>query len=597
MKLNRSLVCLFILLAGAGSVFAVQSTIQNATSASPDPYANESKEQRDARMEWWRDARFGMFIHWGVYAVPAGTYGDKRIGGIGEHILRYASIPLQEYQRYAQQFNPVNYDPDAWVRLAKAAGMKYIVITAKHHDGFALFDSKVSDWDVVDATPYGKDLIAPLAAACQRHGIKLGLYYSQAQDWIQGGAIQGAGPWVASQQPDLTMDDYINRIAVPQVKEILSNYGPISVLWWDTPVAMTRERAAKLIEPLKLQPGIIHNNRLGGGFKGDTDTPEQHIPSNVDEHDWESCMTMNRTWGYKSYDTNWKSTETLVRNLVDIASKGGNYLLNIGPKADGSVPAASIDRLQAVGAWMQVYGDAIYGSQGSLFARPGWGRVTRKADSAGTILYLNVFDWQDGGRLFVPVGNEVRSCVLLNDRAQSLEVEHGAGGLIVTMQGEAPNPICSVIELRLQGEQALTGENMLRQAQDGTVLLTAEQATFDGAGNWMGIDNHHRSVHGWVNDKAWVSWTFTLKQAGMYRIELDAATKGATACTILVNGQKVPAEFQKTKSAHHFENFLAGEVNLQQPGEVTLRIEPVRGKWQQMNLRSVRLLTTQATID
>ena len=590
MKLNRSLVCLFILLAGAGSVFAVQSTTQNAMSASPDPYANESKEQRDARMAWWRDARFGMFIHWGVYAVPAGTYGDKRIGGIGEHILRYASIPLEEYQGYAKQFNPVNYDPDAWVRLAKAAGMKYIVITAKHHDGFALFDSKVSDWDVVDATPYGKDLIAPLAAACEKHGIKLGLYYSQAQDWIQGGAIQGDGPWVATQQPDQTMDDYIDRIAVPQVKEILSNYGPISVLWWDTPVAMTRERAAKLIEPLKLQPGIIHNNRLGGGFKGDTDTPEQHIPSDVDEHDWESCMTMNRTWGYKSYDTNWKSTETLVRNLVDIASKGGNYLLNIGPKADGAVPAASIDRLQALGAWMQVYGDAIYGSQGSLFARPGWGRVTRKSDPAGTILYLNVFDWQDDGRLFVPVGNEVLSCVLLNDREQTLEVERGAGGLTITMQGDAPDPICSVIEVRLQGEQVLTGENMLRQAQDGTVLLTAEQATFDGAGNWMGIDNHHRSIHGWVNDKAWVSWTFTLNQVGTYRIEFDLGTEGENACTITVDGQTLPVALPKTESPYHFKKMQAGSVRLDHPGEVTLRIEPVAGQWKKVNLRAARLL-------
>jgi alpha-L-fucosidase len=559
-------------------------------SVSPDPYANESHVERDARMAWWREARFGMFFHWGVYAVPAGSYGGKRIGGIGEHILRYASIPLEQYRGYAEQFNPLNYDPDAWVRLAKAAGMKYIIITAKHHDGFALFDSKVSDWDVVDATPYGKDLIAPLAAACQRHGIKLGLYYSQAQDWMQGGAIQGDGPWVPSQQPNQTMDDYIDRIAVPQVKEILSNYGSISVLWWDTPVAMTRERAARLIKPLKLQPGIIHNNRLGGGFKGDTDTPEQHIPSDVDEHDWESCMTMNRTWGYKSYDTNWKSTETLVRNLVDIASKGGNYLLNIGPKADGTIPAASIERLQAVGAWMQEYGEAIYGTQGSLFARPAWGRVTRKADPAGTILYLNVFDWENGGRLFVPVGNEVRSCVLLNDRAQNLKVERGAGGLTVTMPGEAPNSICSVIELRLQGEQALTGENMLRQGQDGMVLLTAEQATFDGAGNWMGIDNHHRSIHGWVNDKAWVSWTFSLNQAGTYRIELDAATMGESTCMIMLDGQQLSVALPKTKSSYHFEKIVGGEVHLEQPGELTLQIAPVPGKWKLVNLRCARLL-------
>ena len=256
-------------------------------------------------MKWWREARFGMFIHWGVYSVPAGTYKDKKISGIGEWIMNNGKIPVAEYKAYAKEFNPVNYNPDEWVRLAKEAGMKYIVITSKHHDGFALFDSKVTDWDIVDATPYGKDLLKPLAQACKKHGIKLGFYYSQAQDWNHAGGAANGGHWDPAQDGD--MNEYIQKIAAPQVREILTNYGDIAVLWWDTPTDMTRQRADMLQPLIELQPGIITNNRLGGGYPGDTETPEQFIPATgFKDRDWETCMTMNNTWGYKSYDNSWK---------------------------------------------------------------------------------------------------------------------------------------------------------------------------------------------------------------------------------------------------------------------------------------------------
>ena len=350
-----------------------------AADDSVDPYANETREQRDARMKWWREARFGMFIHWGVYSVPAGTYHDKRIDGIGEWIMNSAKIPTAEYQGFARQFNPVKYNPDEWVRLAKEAGMKYIVITSKHHDGFTLFKSNASKWNVVDATPYGKDLLKPLSEACAKHGLKLGFYYSQAQDWNNPGGAAAGGHWDEAQ--DGSMDDYIRNVAAPQVKEILSNYGPISVLWWDTAVDMTKERAEMLLPLLKLQPGIIHNNRLGGGFNGDTETPEQFIPPTgyPGGRDWETCMTMNDTWGFKSYDDNWKSTETLVRNLVDIASKGGNYLLNIGPTSEGLFPEASVQRLKEVGRWMKVNGESIYATSASPFRRLPWDDAPRRS--------------------------------------------------------------------------------------------------------------------------------------------------------------------------------------------------------------------------
>jgi alpha-L-fucosidase len=419
---------------------------------SADPYAAETKAERDARMQWWREARFGMFIHWGVYSVPAGTYDGKRVDGIGEWIMFNGKIPVARYREYAKQFNPVKYDPEKWVRLAKDAGMKYIVITSKHHDGFALFDSQASDWNAVKATPYGRDLLKPLAEACRKYGIKLGFYYSQAQDWNNpGGGVCGEH-WDKAQDGD--MNDYLHRVAVPQVREILSNYGPVSVLWWDTPCGMTRESAELLLPLLKLSPGIVYNNRLGGGYQGDTETPEQEIPATgMAGRDWETCMTMNDTWGFKSYDTNWKSVDTLLRNLIDIASKGGNYLLNMGPTSEGLIPEPSVERLQAIGRWMQTNGEAIHGTQASPFQTLAWGRCTQKAVAGGTRLYLHVFDWPKDGRLVVPgLFNQPRRAYLLRDASQTaLPVKREEDALVISVPAQAPEAPASVVALEIEG--------------------------------------------------------------------------------------------------------------------------------------------------
>ncbi|MHC4906129.1 MAG: alpha-L-fucosidase [Planctomycetota bacterium] len=568
------------------SACAANMVLEAAVNESPDPYAHETREQRDERLAWFNDARFGMFIHWGVYSVPAGKYKGREIPHDSCFITERTKMPLTDYHAFAAQFNPTQYDPDAWVRLARDAGMKYIVITTKHHDGFALFETKASKWNMVDATPYGKDVIAPLAEACRKYGMKIGFYYSQCEDWGNPGGRVRKGKWDPLQEGEFM--DYIHNIAVPQVRELLTNYGDVSVFWWDTPTKMTQEASDALIQQLKLQPGIIHNNRLGF-YNGDLRTPEQHIPSAEDGHAWEACMTIRDGWGFKLSDTNFKSTKTLIHNLIDIASKGGNYLLNVGPTSEGLIPATSQERLRGIGEWMQVNGDSIYGTQASLFARPAWGRVTRKSVPEGAILYLHVFDWKQDGTLFIPVGNEVLSCALFNDREQTFEVERNAEGLTVTMQGAAPNPIASVIELRLKGEQVLTGENMIRQQKNGTVFLGAEQASFGGGGR-IGIDHALRAIKNWRLEKAWASWSFTLKQAGTYRIELDAATSGETALTITVDGTKVPVAMPKTKDLYDFEKMSAGQVDLEHPGEVTLRVDPVPGKWNRINLRSVRLL-------
>ncbi len=430
-------------------LIALTGLISAPVAASAD---EETPAQRDARMQWWREARFGMFIHWGVYSVPAGVYDGKRNPGPGEWLMLLSKIPVDTYRAFAKQFNPVKYDPELWVRLAKEAGMKYIVITAKHHDGFALFDTKASPWNVVESTPYGKDLLKPLAEACQRQGMKLGFYYSQAQDWNNPGGAAMRGHWDPKQDGD--MDAYIKNVAVPQVREILTNYGPIAVLWWDTPENMTKERADLLYPLIQLQPGIITNNRLGGGYGGDTDTPEQRIPAKgMPGRDFEVCMTMNDSWGYKTFDNRWKSTEKLIRNLVDIASKGGNYLLNVGPTSEGLIPEASIQRLQEIGKWMKVNGDAIYATTASPFETLPWGRCTKKSTANGTTLYLHVFDWPSNGKLNVPgLHTPVATAYLLAEPNKSLKVKSGREGARVKVGKNAPDPISSTVVLELNGD-------------------------------------------------------------------------------------------------------------------------------------------------
>jgi alpha-L-fucosidase len=439
--------------------------------------AQESKETKDARMQWWREARFGMFIHWGPYALFGGVYhGSQQKRGGAEWIMNRCKIPVTEYQQVAATFNPVYYDPESWVLLAKEAGMKYIVITAKHHDGFAMFKSNASKFNIADFTPYHKDVLEQLAKACKKHDMKLGFYYSQAQDWNNpGGAVArkvasegwdnpdsaridaftaaNNGHWDPAQLTS-TMDEYIDRVAVPQVRELLTNYGEVAVLWWDTPTNMTDENATKLQALLKLQPNIVTNDRLKRpNFPGDTGTPEQKIPKpgELDGKDWETCMTMNGTWGFRYNDDKWKSPDTLIRNLCDIASKGGNYLLNVGPDALGQIPQPSIERLQAIGAWMKVNGEAIYATTASPLDILPWGRCTQKQLNGKTFLYFTIFDWPKDGKLVIPGLNQpVESVQMLAD-GKSLKSVAGKSNLEITVPGKSPDAIAPVIMVTVKG--------------------------------------------------------------------------------------------------------------------------------------------------
>jgi len=420
----------------------------------------------DERMAWWRDGRFGMFIHWGVYAVPAGTYKGKRIHGTGEWIMNTAPIPVDEYKKFADAFNPIGYNADEWVRLAKNAGMKYIVITNKHHDGFCLWDSKVTDWDIMDATPFGRDILAELAAACKKHKIKLCFYHS-IMDWHHPDAQAPFYPnYNDTNQSNPNFDRYVEQYMKPQLAELLANYGPLGVLWFDGEWIKdwTEPKGKELYAWLReLQPDLIINNRVGKGRKGmeglsrsdeyagDFGTPEQQVPATgLPGVDWETCMTMNDTWGYKAYDESWKSSEDLIRHLIDIASKGGNFLLNVGPTPEGLIPQASVARLEAMGKWMAVNGESIYGTTASPIGRPSWGRCTAKDNR----LYLHVFDWPTDGRLSVRLPNAgiVQAHLLADKKKAKLPVTIDGDTIVISVPPEAPDAVAGVVVLTVNNQ-------------------------------------------------------------------------------------------------------------------------------------------------
>lgn len=408
---------------------------------------------RDSRMKWWREARFGMFIHWGLYSVPAGFWNGERYGGNAEWIMNKAQIPIKDYEKLAKQFNPTKYDPDEWVQLAKEAGMKYLIITSKHHDGFCLWDSKETEYDVIDATPYQDDLLKKLADACKRHGMTLGFYHS-ILDWHHPDYLPRR-PWDTRSIENADFNRYIDYMKV-QLTELLNNYPEIAVIWFDGGWEHGAEeyRAQEIVDYLhSIKPDLIINDRFA--LPMDFATPEQRIPKDqIPNRDWETCMTMNGTWGFHKDDHNWKTSKDLIRKLIDIASKGGNFLLNVGPTAEGIIPKESVHTLKEIGRWMKINGASIYGTKTSPFLATPWGRSTIKSQyQFKNILYLHVFDWPTDGFLKVPgLGSRPIKIYVLNQPEDSLFYHREKGQVVVDMSSVSPDKIATVIVMEFRHE-------------------------------------------------------------------------------------------------------------------------------------------------
>jgi len=554
-----------------------------------DPYARETAEQRDQRMAWWREAKFGMFIHWGIYAVPAGEHEGVRDA---EWIMRRAKIPVKRYREYAREFTAEDYKPEAWVELAEMAGMRYIVITAKHHDGFALYPTEVSDWDVVDATPVKRDVLAPLAKATRAKGLKFGLYYSHSQDWVHpGGAkwriAEGDG-WDETHKG--SYDEYLKKIAVPQVREILTRYQP-DVLWWDTPHYMTAERAEPLAELLALRPGIIHNDRLGGGYHGDTETPENFIPpTGYPGRDWETCMTTNDNWGYVRDDNDWMTLDEVVFKLVDIVSKGGNYLLNVGPDASGNIPEPAVRLLTAVGKWMDANGEAIYGTQASPFScRLPWGRCTRKADGGDTLLYLHVFNRPETGEVLLPgLQNKVLSASMLNDD-QPLKVTTSAHGPRIRMTKHNKDTVSVTLKVRIMGSPEVRELPVLPDP-DRVIRLTPGDAGVTGELKLMqhfGIDQ----ISNWERSGDVISWEFEAGQSGTHQLRFKGAASEAGQVILVEGVGKLTCKVPKTSNMkREFKVVDVGEVKLEKGKTYRIRLQPMEDGWKSANVHSLELV-------
>ena len=428
-------------------------------------FKKKESKQSD-RMDWWREARFGLFLHWGIYSIPAGEWKGNTT--YGEWIRESAQIPIKQYDEFVKQFNPVKFNADEWVAMAKNAGMKYIVITSKHHDGFCMFDSKETDFDIM-STPFKRDVLKELSDACARQGMTLCFYHS-IMDWHHPDYLPRR-KWESDRTAEgADMDRYIVHLK-KQLKELLTNYGNIGVLWFDGEWedTWTHERGKDLYDYLrKLKPNLIINNRVdkgrsgmagmnkGKSYTGDFGTPEQEIPlTGLPGVDWESCMTMNDNWGYNKNDQKWKSSLDLIRKLIDIASKGGNFLLNVGPTSQGVFPDASIQRLSEMGEWMKMNGESIYGTTASPFQKLSWGRCTQKAKGQNTVLYLQVFDWPADGQLVIPeLKNNLLKAYALNSNPQKqLRVSKSPNGTI-NINGSSVNQskYVTVIALEIEGK-------------------------------------------------------------------------------------------------------------------------------------------------
>lgn len=567
-----------------------------------------TEEVQDRRLAWWREARFGIFIHWGLYSLLGGVWKGKEVpGAYGEHIMLRGQIPVKEYEKLAEDFNPVHYDAEAWVKAAKAAGMKYLVITAKHHDGFALYDSAVSDFNIVKRSPYGRDPMKDLADACHKHDVKLCFYYSHSMDWhhpdSQGnthdypnniGAWDALESWIDDEDKRTRYERYLNEKAFPQLKELLTQYGDVAVIWFDCGHKVTDEQGQRFVDYVRsLQPNCLINRRVrrdGFGDYGNSGDNQLHI--RINRKDWESIHTMNNSWGYKKTDHNWKSVKSILHNMIDVFSLNGNYLLNVGPTPEGEFDAKSTEILQGVGQWMDVNGESVYGTTGSPIGKPQWGRCTSK----GQTLYMHVFDWPASGELIVPgLRNHVKNAYLLADAKQTSLAHHRLNeeDVAISVPASPLDPNATVVVVEIEGDVSANKLKRLHNKDHINVF-----GAFDGdiEGNQLRYDTGKAGrdvITNWTDVSERISWNYRAAEAGVYEVKvIYGAEVGTAGGTFIVEtaGQKFHGQVTPKGDGYTFIEETLGVIRLEQPGNyhLTVSADTLSGE-ALMNLKEVQL--------
>ena len=521
-----------------------------------------AQPQTPDRLQWFREAKFGLFIHWGVYSMI----------GREEWARQLLQIPLQEYQYYADNFNPVEFDPDAWAALAKDAGVKYIIITSKHHDGFSIFDSAYTDYDVMKAK-YGKDILGPLAASCKKAGVPLGFYYS-IMDWHHPDYLPRRGWETERSAKGADFGRYMD-FATNQLKELVTKYDP-AVLWFDGEWEHSNEEQrafaiGKML--LGLKPTLLINDRL---FKrepgyGDFGTPENYVPAtgilspDGSPSPWEACYTMNwNGWGYNRTETEFHSSSQLIRQLIEIVSKGGNLLLNVGPQPDGRIQADFVARLKRMGEWLKTNGEAIYGTTASVFERlPFFGRCTVR----GTKLYVHVMGWPADGRIRLPgLKTDVKKTYLLTGPGRPLTFKRAGKDVIITLPERERDPDATVVVVELQGPPVVEPYR-LGPEKDGRVELPVYFADIQSEmGQRAYLDHFYRTtmLANWQNVNDYPEWVFTTDKAGAYEILASYASMwgGQAAYEVEVDGLKIAARTESSPSVYFPKTFSVGKVAL-----------------------------------